>query len=172
MKSLSHSLSKDRIRKHSARVTRVLAMGVMLTISMPASADWYADSRPLMGTEVSVRLWHDEADKGRALVEQVFLEAERIDRLMSTYKEDSRISEINRAAADRPVVAGDELFRLIQRSLDISTLTRGAFDITYESVGQHYDFRAGQRPDAETVASNLELIDYRLVNLDKQSPCQ
>ena len=133
---------------------------------MPAAADWYADSRPLMGTEVSVRLWHDEADKGRALVEQVFREAERIDRLMSTYKEDSRISEINRDAASRPVVAGDELFRLIQRSLDISVLTRGAFDITYDSVGQHYDFRAGQRPDADTVASNLDLIDYRLVNLD------
>ena len=60
----------------------------------------------MLGTEVSVRLWHDDADKGRALVEEVFLEVQRIDQLMSTYKEDSRISEINREAATRPVVAG------------------------------------------------------------------
>jgi thiamine biosynthesis lipoprotein len=144
-------------------------MGTIFTFSMPAQADWYADSRPMMGTEVSVRLWHEDADKGRALVEQVFREAKRIDQLMSTYIEDSRISEINRDAADRPVVAGDELFRLIQRSLDISILTRGAFDITYESVGQHYDFHSRERPDDATVAEKLDLIDYQLINLNQAS---
>ena len=86
---------------------------------------------------------------------------------MSTYIDDSRISDINRRAADEPVVAGDELFRLIQRSLDISVLTRGAFDITYESVGQHYDFRNRQRPDQATVDASRLLIDYRLVTLDQ-----
>ena len=141
-------------------------MGAMFAFSMPAMADWYADSRPMLGTEVSVRLWHDDPDKGRALVEQFFTEVDRIDQLMSTYIEESEISKINREAAQHPVQAGDELFRIIQRSLDISILTRGAFDITYESVGQHYDFRARQRPDAETVAENLDLIDYRLVNLN------
>jgi thiamine biosynthesis lipoprotein len=121
----------------------------------------------MMGTEISVRLWHDDPGKGRALVEQVFKESKRIDLLMSTYIDDSRISKINREAAEHPVVAGDELFHLIQRSLDISILTNGAFDITYESVGQHYDFRNRERPDEETVAANLDLIDYRLINLDQ-----
>ena len=121
----------------------------------------------MLGTEVSVRLWHDDPGKGRALVEQVFREAQRIDLMMSTYIEDSRISEINRDAADHPVVAGDELFRLIQRSLDISVLTHGAFDISYESVGQHYDFRARQRPDEDTVSENLELIDHTLIHLNQ-----
>jgi thiamine biosynthesis lipoprotein len=87
--------------------------------------------------------------------------------LMSTYIDDSHISKINREAADHPVVAGDELFRLIQRSLDISILTHGAFDITYESVGQHYDFRNRERPDEDTVAANLDLIDYQLINLEQ-----
>ena len=120
----------------------------------------------MMGTELSVRLWHEDPEQGRALVEQFFAEAQRINLLMSTYIEDSEISAINRDAADRPVTAGDELFRIIQRSLDISTLTRGAFDITYESVGQHYDFRARARPDAATVAENLPLIDYQMVDLN------
>lgn len=142
-------------------------MGAMFVISMPAAADWYADSRPMLGTEVSVRLWHEDPDRGRALVEQVFKETKRIDQLMSTYIEDSEISAINRDAATQPVVAGDELFRIIQRSLDISRLTHGAFDITYESVGQHYDFRARQRPDEATVTENLGLIDYQLVNLNQ-----
>ena len=134
---------------------------------MPLRAEWVGDSRPLMGTEVSVYLWHDDPEVGQSLVDLVFAEAARIDRLMSTYKEDSRISEINRSAADEPIVAGDELFQLIRRSQDISVLTRGAFDITYDSVGQHYDFRNRQRPDAETVAAERELIDFRFVILDR-----
>ena len=142
-------------------------MVAIVASSMPAQADWFADARPMMGTEISVRLWHDDPLQGQRLVEQVFAEAKRIDLLMSTYIDDSRISDINRRAADEPVIAGDELFRLIQRSLDISVLTRGAFDITYESVGQHYDFRNRQRPDQATVDASRLLIDYRLVTLDQ-----
>jgi FAD:protein FMN transferase len=142
-------------------------MVAVFAISMPAHGEWVGDARPMMGTEVSVRLWHDDVAKGEEIVEQVFAEAERIDQLMSTYKEDSRISEINRLAAQEPVVAGDELFHLIRRSLDISVLTLGAFDITYDSVGQHYDFRNRQRPDDATVEAEKQLIDFRLVELDQ-----
>ena len=116
-----------------------------------------------MGTEVTVYLWHDDNETGQDAVNAVFKEIARIDNLMSTYIEDSRMSEINRDAATRPVAAGDELFALILRSLDISVLTRGAFDITYDSVGQHYDFREGRRPDADTISEELPRLDYRFV---------
>ena len=104
---------------------------------------------------------------GRLVLEEVFNEAARIDRLMSTYKDESEISKINREAATHPVAATDELFTLLQRSLDISALTRGAFDITYDSVGQHYDFRERQRPDDTVVETERANIDYRLVDLDR-----
>ena len=142
-------------------------MMAIFVISMPAGAEWVGDARPLLGTEVSVLLWHDDEATGKEIVEQVFIEVERIDQLMSTYKEDSRISEINRLAAEQPVAAGEELFQLIRRSLDISVLTRGAFDITYDSVGQHYDFRNRQRPDEATVAAERKLIDFHFVALDQ-----
>jgi thiamine biosynthesis lipoprotein len=142
-------------------------MVVILAFSSQAHGAWVGDARPLMGTEVSVRLWHDDAEEGRELVEAVFAEAERINQLMSTYIEGSRISEINRLAADGPVVAGSELFNLIRRSLDISVLTLGAFDITYESVGQHYDFRERRRPDDATVEAERRHIDFRLIELDQ-----
>jgi len=122
-----------------------------------------------MGTEVSVYLWHDDPERGREAAAAIFAEMVRLDNHMSTYKADSRISEINRNAATAPVVAGDELFSLIQRALDISVLTNGAFDITYDSVGQHYDFRKHQRPDAATIAGELPLINYRFVQMDPAS---
>ena len=169
MKSRSRSFSISQSGEHSVRTTLSLAMVAIFVISMPARAEWVGDARPLMGTEVSVLLWHEDEAVGKTIVDEVFAEAARIDRLMSTYKEDSTISEINRLAATEPVVAGDELFRLLQRSQDISVLTRGAFDITYDSVGQHYDFRNRQRPDDETVAAERELINFRFVELDQAS---
>ena len=140
---------------------------LLITFVAPAAlADWVSDERAMMGTAVSVHLWSDDAEAGQRALEAVFEEAARIDRLMSTYKEESEISRINRDAANGPTPAGDELFGLVRRSLDISVLTRGAFDITYDSVGQHYDFRARQRPDAETVEAERAHINYRLVKLD------
>ncbi len=121
----------------------------------------------MMGTEVSVSLWHDDPTAGQAAVEAVFDEVQRINELMSTYIGDSRISDINERASREPVLAGEELFQLLQRSLDISALTLGAFDITYDSVGQHYDFRAQVRPDAATLARERARVDYRLVQLDQ-----
>lgn len=120
-----------------------------------------------MGTEISVYLWHDDPETGQKAVDAIFEEVARLDQLMSTYIDDSRMSEINRNAADGPVVAGDELFRLILRSLDISVLTHGAFDITYDSVGQFYDFRERRRPDEQTIAEEVKRINYRLVETNQ-----
>lgn len=156
--------------ERSIRLPGYACLCIMLMIAgllpVPAFASWHGDSRAMMGTEVSVQLWHDDRAVGEAAVSAVFDEIERINLLMSTYIEDSRISLINREAARHPVPAGKELFDLILRSLDISTLTHGAFDITYDSVGQHYDFREGQRPDAATIEEELKSIDYRLVETD------
>jgi len=167
MKSLSGSLFKGIAAKHNSRLGLTLATLVLLFQASTADAEWLGDARPLMGTEVSVYLWSDDPELGRQALEDVFEETARIDRLMSTYKDESEISKINRLAAKKPVVCGDELFDLVRRSLDISVLTLGAFDVTYDSVGQHYDFRSRQRPDTDTVASERENIDYRLVELDQ-----
>ncbi len=141
-------------------------MALILLVSMSVRAEWVGDARPLMGTEVSVFLWHEDPVQGRQLIDAVFQEAMRIDKLMSTYKETSEISIVNRDAAEGAVAVGPELFRLVQQALDISVLTRGAFDITYDSVGQHYDFRERLKPDAATIAKARRAIDYHLVELD------
>ncbi len=118
-----------------------------------------------MGTEISVYLWSDDAEAGADLLQEVFAEAIRIDRLMSTYIDESEISKINREAGASAVAISTELHQLISRSVEISEMTDGAFDITYESVGQHFDFRQRKRPDAETVIAEIEYIDYRHISL-------
>jgi thiamine biosynthesis lipoprotein len=157
------------IAKDKPWVTVTLA-AVVVAISLfsrPSDAEWLGDSRAMMGTEVSVHVWHENADEASAFIDDAFAEVARIEGLMSTYIEGSEISGINSGAAETPVAAGDELIQLILRSLDISMLTRGAFDITFDSVGQYYDFRERQRPDAATIEEGLERIDFKLVEVDR-----
>ena len=142
-----------------------LALAAVLTADM-ARAEWHGTTEALMGTRVSVRLWQPDAAEGEEALRAAISEIDRIERLMSTYKPDSRISAINREAHQGPVAAGSELFMLIRKALEVSELTGGRFDITYDSVGQHYDFREGKRPDAETIEAELPKIDYRHVRLD------
>lgn len=154
---------KDTLRPALTLGSLAAAFLLLSPVFAPARAEWLRDTRPIMGTEVSVELWHDGREAGTEALEAVFAEFVRIDLLMSTFKEDSRISQINREAATHAVPAGVELYDLIVRALDMSILTRGAFDITFDSVGQFYDFRAGRRPDAATIAEEVKLIDYRLI---------
>ena len=47
---------------------------------------------------------------------------------MSPYIEDSQLSKINKFAHERPVEVDYDLFKVIEKSLEISSLTEGAFD--------------------------------------------
>jgi FAD:protein FMN transferase len=58
-------------------------------------------------------------------------EINRIEKLLSTFSDGSKVNEINRNAGIKPVKVDAEIFRLIDRSLQISELTHGAFDITW-----------------------------------------
>jgi len=86
---------------------------------------------------------------------------------MSTYKPESQLSAVNAHAFERPVTVDREIIEVVERALEFSRLSDGAFDITYASVGYLYDYRAHQRPSAEQVATALPGVDYRQVQVDR-----
>ncbi len=140
----------------------------LLLLCGPLRAEWVSDDRAIMGTSVRVELWFDDVQAGAGIVESVMQEMHRIDELMSTYKDQSEISRVNREAARSPVIVSQELASLVARSLELSRMTDGAFDITYASVGFLYDFREGQHPGPEQIEQVLPTIDYRFVVVDQQ----
>jgi thiamine biosynthesis lipoprotein len=138
---------------------------LLLVTQAPAQADWYQQQRDIMGTRVSVELWHAEASVAADCSQQVFAEMERIDALMSTYLDTSELSYINDNAASAAVGISDELALLIEKSLYFSEISQGAFDITYASIGYAYDYRKRQQPSDQSVAQKLPAIDYHHIEL-------
>ncbi len=86
--------------------------------------------RVVMGTFARIVVIADDAQQARSCIEAGFEELRRIDSVMSDYKADSELSKVNREAFGHPVKVSDELFGLLQKSVDFSRLSNGAFDIT------------------------------------------
>ena len=143
-----------------------------LLLSAPLAAEWHSDRQTIMGTEINARVWHPQAESGRAALAAVMAEMRRIDCHFSPYKEDSELSRLNRLApaanAEAPLEISAELTELLAQSLSYGDLTQGAFDITFGSVGRYYDFRDGKQPDKQRLQALLPAIDYRLVRLDRE----
>ncbi len=152
------------MRYHAA----LAIVAFVMLVALPARAAWVGDAIDLMGTRVSVELWADDEQRGRELVAEIMGEYRRVDDAMSTYKTTSEISRVNARAAEAPMVIGEELFGLVERSLELSKASGGAFDITYDSVGYLYDFRARRRPTDSQIAERLNAVDYRHVVLDRE----
>jgi len=145
----------------------ILVAAIVSVLPRIAAAGWVGEAIDLMGTRVSVDLWLEDEQRGRELVGDVLAEYRRIDEEMSTYKESSELSLVNRDASRAPVAVSRELLDLVRRALELSRTSGGAFDITYESVGYMYDFRAHRRPSPTDIEAHLSAIDYRLVDLDE-----
>lgn len=99
-------------------------------------------------------------------------EIRRIEKLLTTFNEDSETNQVNRNAGIRPVPVSRETFELIKRSLRISKVTQGAFDITYGSVDKklwNFDQTMTSLPDKATAKQMVRLINYRNVLLDEDN---
>lgn len=144
---------------------------LLLLVSIACQAEWHTDSQDIMGTRVSVTLWHTDSDQAKAAIEIAMEEMRRIDSLYSPYRDDSDLSRLNRLAprANKtdPVPISEEMTRLLDKALYYGKLTNGAFDITFGSLGRHYDYRAGHQPSEEQRRELLQAIDYQLIELDR-----
>ena len=137
--------------------------------AQPSLAGWHTNEQEKMGTRVEVQLWSDDPAAAQTLLDAAMAEFDRIEALMSTYIDSSEMSRVNKHAYDQPQEVSAELFALLQEALRMSELTGGAFDITFDSIGELYDFRAGIKPTEQDIAKQLDTIDYRLVELDEGS---
>ncbi|MBA3547290.1 MAG: FAD:protein FMN transferase [Nannocystis sp.] len=128
----------------------------------------YAETEQ-MGTRVSINLWigeHTAAQAGAA-IEAAFAEIERIEQIMSEWRPDSELSQLNDNAGGPLKPLSPELFEILQRSKLVAEATGGAFDPTFYAVGQLWHFEPGARPPApETIAEKLALVGWRDIELD------
>lgn len=140
----------------------------LLTLGGGVQAGWFDCQGTAMTTPIAATLWAPPGSDGQALCEAALGEFHRVESVMSTYRENTELSRINRLAGQGAVITSGEVFGLLQQSYQMSVLTGGAFDMTFASAGRLYDYRARQQPSDQQLEAALPAIDYRLVRLDPE----
>ena len=123
-----------------------------------------------MGNRFEISVIDDDARQAEQYIDEAIAEVRRIEALLTTFSNDSQTNQINQQAGIQPVRVDREVFGLIQRSLRISALTQGAFDITYGSIDKslwNFDTNMTALPSPETARQLVRLINYRNVWLDE-----
>jgi FAD:protein FMN transferase len=112
-------------------VLSVLLLGVWYVSrrsSDPVEVD--SGSRLIMGTFSRVVVVARSQRVARRCIEAAFDVQNRIEALMSDYRDDSELSKVNREAAQGPVAVSEMTFEVLQKAVHFSELSEGAFDVT------------------------------------------
>lgn len=124
-----------------------------------------------MGCHFEIIVVADDSLQARAYIDLAVDEISRIERLISDWDENSQTSEINRNAGLQAVQVDKELFDLIERSVQLSKLTDGAFDISYASMDKVWKFDGSmtEMPSAERIKASVATVGYRNIQLDHET---
>lgn len=121
-----------------------------------------------MGSAYSVAVYGDDRTRMEEAVDAAFEEVRRLDQMLSNYKPESELSEVNRLAAAKPVAVTPELFSLLSACLEYSRESEGAFDITVGPLMKVWGFYrgTGRLPHRAEIRGALEQVGYRNMVLD------
>jgi len=123
----------------------------------------------LMGNRFEISVVSDDVLWAEERINEAVAEIQRIEKLFTTFDGSSQTNLINLNAGIQPVKVNKEVYELIARSLKISDLTQGAFDITYGSLDKrfwNFDINMTSLPDSATAKKTVRLINYKNVILD------
>ena len=124
----------------------------------------------LMGNHFEITVVGDNETWANEKIELAVNEIKRIEKLLTTFSEDSETNLINNNAGVTPVHVSEEIILLIERALRISSVTQGAFDISYGSVDKslwNFDTTMSALPNVELAKESVKLINYKNIIIDK-----
>ncbi len=132
----------------------------------------YSESLKLMGNNFTITVVADNREFALQNIQIAIDEIRRIEALFTTFKPDSQTNLINENAGIQAVKVDNEVFELIERSIAISKITQGAFDISYGSIDKslwNFDKTMTALPKAEEAKKMVHLINYNNIILDKEN---
>lgn len=122
----------------------------------------------LMGCHYEITVVAGNESEANKYIDLAAGEVTRIEKLISEWDSTTQISRVNKYAGIHPVKVDKEVFDLIVRSIKISELTDGAFDISWAGMNQIWKFDGSmkQLPTKEAVAASVKTVGYRNIVLN------
>jgi thiamine biosynthesis lipoprotein len=130
-------------------------------------------SRASMGSDLRLTAWTADDVGAVAAFDAVFREFDRLEDLMSVWREGSDIARLNVAAGDHPVSVSPDVREALTIAHQVSDWTGGTFDVTFGVLSGLWKFDYQDKdsviPDRSEVLKRLSLINYRDLEVDDQA---
>lgn len=126
----------------------------------------------LMGNHFEISVVSTAEAWAYEMIDKAVAEISRIEKLLTTYAPDSDTNRINEQAGMAPVKVSEETYALVERSIRISAITQGAFDISYGSVDKslwNFNQEMTELPDPAIARQMVRLINYRNILLNPET---
>jgi thiamine biosynthesis lipoprotein len=161
-------------RRSFLKTSGILGAGMVLSAALPLSEavafgrGRYRVTRThlMMGTFAAITVIGPSRDQADDAISLAFDEMQRAARLFDRYQDASPIGILNREG--RAADLDPEVIALLERSLRLNAVTRGAFDITVKPVVDLYQhtFESQQAPPTDAqIAGVLDLVDPGAVRI-------
>lgn len=123
----------------------------------------------LMGSKFEITLVDKDSLSAEKNIDKSIDEIRRIENLISEWKPETQISEVNRNAGIKPVKVDPEVFALTEKGIYFSKLTDGAFDISIVAMDKiwKFDDSMNELPSEESIKNSVKNVGYQNIILDK-----
>ena len=129
----------------------------------------YSKDTILMGSTFTFTALHQDPSIAKEAIQAGMSEVIRIEALISSWQKRSQTHQINSNAGIKAVVVDKELFELIERSLKISQMSNGYFDISFASIDKIWQFNGQEQsmPSDSLLTYSVAKINYKDILLNR-----
>ncbi|GAA3918249.1 FAD:protein FMN transferase [Litoribacillus peritrichatus] len=152
-------LSEERAEKE-----QIGSQEVSLNHDLPEKVTY---SGPTMGTSFSVVYINTSGKEDAVVNAQVLASIELVNTQMSTYKQDSNLSEFNRLPENSCYQFPEDTYKVISMAQEISKTTDGAFDVTIGPLVNMWGFGPNYKP--EVIPDDREIAKIKSTKVGYQS---
>lgn len=156
-------------RKYSSYIRVVLSILIVIMVATPSQTQ-IARKRTvrLMGSRFDITIVAKDSLSAEKYIDTVIHEVTRIEYLISDWKPETQVSQVNSNAGIRPVKVDKEVFELTQRAIHFSEITNGAFDISFAAMDKIWKFDGSMTamPSEEAIRKSVSKVGYKNIILD------
>jgi FAD:protein FMN transferase len=148
----------------------ILLFLILLVPVVNNAQEKYTRTLKLMGCRFDITVIASNEAEGNTYIDIAAKEISRVENLISEWDSTTQISEVNRYAGVKPVKVDKEVFDLIVRSIKISELTDGAFDVTWAAMNHIWKFDGSMKrlPTQDEIATAIAKIGYKNILLNEK----
>ena len=123
-----------------------------------------------MGSDFEITIVENNNSEANRLINIAIKEISRIESLISSWDNNSQTTLINYNSGIKPVKVDTELFNLISRSIKVSNLSQGAFDISYASLDKvwFFDKKMQKIPSDDQIANSVAKVGFENIVLNEK----